>query len=97
MGRGMGGAKHQPRTRDVARYHHRVLSNGEVFRMNASMNASRLRQLTLDAVEHVPFYKQHWRSNGVDLTRVYSAVHLGFLPVVRKADLAPHAEEMRSD
>jgi phenylacetate-coenzyme A ligase PaaK-like adenylate-forming protein len=65
--------------------------------MNASMNASRLRQLTLDAVEHVPFYKQHWRSNGVDLTRVGSAVHLGFLPVVRKADLALHAQELRAD
>jgi phenylacetate-coenzyme A ligase PaaK-like adenylate-forming protein len=65
--------------------------------MNASMNASRLRQLTLDAVEHVPFYKQHWRSNGVDLTRVYTAVHLGFLPVVRKTDLAPHVDELRAD
>jgi phenylacetate-coenzyme A ligase PaaK-like adenylate-forming protein len=65
--------------------------------MNASMNASRLRQLTLDAVEHVPFYKEHWRANGVDLTRVYSAVHLGFLPVVRKADLAPLAQELRAD
>jgi phenylacetate-coenzyme A ligase PaaK-like adenylate-forming protein len=65
--------------------------------MNASMNASRLRQLTLDAVERVSFYKQHWRSHGVDLTRVGSAVHLEFLPVVRKSDLAPLVDEICAD
>jgi phenylacetate-CoA ligase len=61
------------------------------------MNAIRLRQLILDAAEHVPFYRQHWRAAGVDLTRVGSAVHLEFLPVVRKADLAACAPELRVD
>ncbi|MEP7245246.1 MAG: hypothetical protein ABI885_16430 [Gammaproteobacteria bacterium] len=54
-------------------------------------NAIRLRQLILGAVEHVPFYRQHWREAGVDLTRVGSAVHLEFLPVVRRADLPADA------
>jgi phenylacetate-CoA ligase len=61
------------------------------------MNALRLRQLILDAAEHVPFYRQYWRAAGVDLTRVGSAVHLEFLPVVRKADLLACAPEMRVD
>lgn len=61
------------------------------------MNAIRLRQLILDAAEHVPFYRQHWREAGVDLTRIASAVHLEFLPVVRKADLLACPPEMRLD
>jgi phenylacetate-CoA ligase len=61
------------------------------------MNAIRLRQLILEAAEHVPFYRQHWRAAGVDLTRIGSAVHLDFLPVVRKADLLACAPEMRLD
>jgi phenylacetate-CoA ligase len=61
------------------------------------MNAIRLRQILLDAVEHVPFYRQHWRNAGVDLTRVSSAVHLEFLPVVRKADLLACPPEQRLD
>lgn len=61
------------------------------------MNAIRLRQLVMDAAEHVPFYRQHWRAAGVDLTRVASAVHLEFLPVVRKADLLACPPEHRLD
>ena len=61
------------------------------------MNAIRLRQIVLDALEHVPFYRQHWRKAGVDLTRVSSAVHLDFLPVVRKADLLACPPEQRLD
>jgi len=61
------------------------------------MNAIRLRQILLDALEHVPFYRHHWRQAGVDLTRVSSAVHLEFLPVVRKADLLAFPPEQRID
>ena len=61
------------------------------------MNAIRLRQILLDALEHVPFYRQHWRNAGVDLTRVSSAVHLEFLPVVRKSDLLACEPELRLD
>lgn len=61
------------------------------------MNAIRLRQILLDAVEHVPFYRQHWRNAGVDLTRISSAVHLEFLPVVRKSDLLACEPELRLD
>lgn len=61
------------------------------------MNAIRLRQILLDAVENVPFYRQHWRNAGVDLTRISSAVHLEFLPVVRKADLLACPPEQRLD
>lgn len=61
------------------------------------MNASRLRRILLDAVEHVPFYRQHWRAAGVDLTRIPSAVHLEFLPVVRKSDLMACPAELRID
>lgn len=61
------------------------------------MNAIRLRQLILEAAEHVPFYREHWRAAGVDLTRIGSAVHLEFLPVVRTADLLACAPELRVD
>jgi phenylacetate-coenzyme A ligase PaaK-like adenylate-forming protein len=61
------------------------------------MNAIRLRQLILDAAAHVPFYRQHWKAAGVDLTRIGSAVHLEFLPVVKKADLLACPPELRID
>lgn len=61
------------------------------------MNAIRLHRILLDAVEHVPFYRQHWRAAGVDLTRIASAVHLEFLPVVRKTDLLACPAELRID
>lgn len=61
------------------------------------MNAVQLRRMILDAAEHVPFYRRHWASAGVDLTRIGSAVHLEFLPVVRKADLLASPPEDRLD
>ncbi|HEU4628029.1 MAG TPA: hypothetical protein VFS52_24965 [Steroidobacteraceae bacterium] len=61
------------------------------------MNAIRLRQLVLEAAEHVPFYRRHWKAAGVDLTRIHSAVHLEFLPVVRRADLLACPIEHRVD
>jgi phenylacetate-CoA ligase len=61
------------------------------------MNARQLRRRVLDAAEHVPFYRQHWARAGVDLTRIHSAVHLEFLPVVRKEDLLACAPEDRLD
>ncbi len=61
------------------------------------MNAIRLRRLVLDAAEHVPFYRRHWAQAGVDLTRIASAVHIEFLPVVRKADLLACPAEDRLD
>jgi len=61
------------------------------------MNAIQLRQIILDAAEHVPFYRRHWKQAGVDLTRLSSAVHLEFLPVVRKADLLACPPEERLD
>jgi phenylacetate-CoA ligase len=61
------------------------------------MNAIRLRQLVLEAAEHVPFYRHYWKAAGIDLTRIYSAVHLEFLPVVRKADLLACPPEQRID
>lgn len=53
--------------------------------------------MVLDAAQHVPFYRQHWARAGVDMTRIYSAVHLEFLPVVRKEDLLACAPEDRLD
>lgn len=61
------------------------------------MNAIRLRQLVLEAAAHVPFYRRHWKAAGIDLTRIYSAVHLDFLPVVRRADLLACPIEQRLD
>jgi len=61
------------------------------------MNAIQLRRMVLDAAEHVPFYRRHWAKAGVDLTRIYSAVHLEFLPVVRKEDLLACPPEDRLD
>lgn len=61
------------------------------------MNAIRLRQLILDAARNVPFYRQHWKAAGVDLTRIGSAVHLEFLPVVKKAALLACPPEERLD
>jgi phenylacetate-CoA ligase len=53
--------------------------------------------MLLDAVEHVPFYRQHWAKAGVDLTRIGSAVHLEFLPLVTRADLLDCPAEQRLD
>jgi phenylacetate-CoA ligase len=61
------------------------------------MNAIQLRRMILDAAEHVPFYRRHWAHAGVDLTRIASAVHLEFLPVVRKSDLLACPAEDRLD
>ena len=61
------------------------------------MNAIQLRRIVLDAAEHVPFYRRHWKRAGVDLTRVYSATHLEFLPVVTRDDLLNCPAEDRLD
>jgi phenylacetate-CoA ligase len=61
------------------------------------MNAIQLRRAILDAAEHVPFYRRHWKQAGVDLTRVYSATHLEFLPVVTRNDLLNCPPEDRLD
>jgi phenylacetate-CoA ligase len=53
--------------------------------------------MVLDAAEHVPFYRRHWAQAGVDMTRIGSAVHLEYLPVVRKADLLACPPEDRLD
>jgi phenylacetate-CoA ligase len=61
------------------------------------MSAIQLRRMILDAAEHVPFYRRHWAQAGVDLTRIGSAVHLEFLPVVRREDLLACPAEERLD
>ncbi len=61
------------------------------------MYAIQLRRMILEAAEHVPFYRRHWKQAGVDLTRIGSAVHLEFLPVVREADLLASPPEDRID
>src|SRR5262245_21067869 len=61
------------------------------------MNATQLRHMIMDAAEHVPFYRRHWQKAGIDLTRIYSAVPLEFLPVVTRADLLECAPEDRLD
>src|SRR5690349_10469462 len=61
------------------------------------MNAIQLRRMIMEAAEHVPFYRRHWRRAGIDLTRIYSSVPLEFLPVVTRADLLDCAPEDRLD
>jgi len=61
------------------------------------MNAIQLRRMIMDAAEHVPFYRRHWREAGIDLTRIYSSVPLEFLPVVTRADLLNAPPEERLD
>jgi phenylacetate-CoA ligase len=61
------------------------------------MNAIQLRRMIMDAAEHVPFYRRHWKQAGVDLTRIYSSVPLEFLPVVTRADLLDCPPEDRID
>ncbi|MEJ1962451.1 MAG: hypothetical protein WDO56_13290 [Gammaproteobacteria bacterium] len=61
------------------------------------MNALTLRRAILDAAEYVPFYRRHWKQAGVDLTRVYSATHLEFLPTVTRTDLLNCPPEDRLD
>ena len=61
------------------------------------MNAKQLRRMIVDAAEHVPFYRRHWKQAGVDLTRVYSATHLEFLPVVSREALLNCPPEDRLD
>lgn len=61
------------------------------------MNAIQLRRMIMDAAEHVPFYRRHWKQAGVDLTRIHSSVPLEFLPVVTRADLLNCPPEDRLD
>lgn len=61
------------------------------------MNAIQLRRMIMEAAEHVPFYRRHWREAGIDLTRIYSSVPLEFLPVVTRADLLNASPEERLD
>src|SRR5690349_23757452 len=61
------------------------------------MNAIQLRRMIMDAAEHVPFYRRHWKHAGIDLTRIYSSVPLEFLPVVTRADLLECSPEDRLD
>jgi phenylacetate-coenzyme A ligase PaaK-like adenylate-forming protein len=61
------------------------------------MNAIQLRHMIMDAAEHVPFYRRHWKKAGVDLTRIYSSVPLEFLPVVTRDDLLACPPEDRLD
>src|SRR3954471_19649663 len=61
------------------------------------MNAIQLRRMIMEAAEHVPFYRRHWREAGIDLTRIYSSVPLEFLPVVTRADLLNAPPEERLD
>jgi phenylacetate-CoA ligase len=61
------------------------------------MNAIQLRRMIMDAAEHVPFYRRHWKQAGIDLTRIYSSVPLEFLPVVTRADLLNCPPEDRLD
>jgi phenylacetate-CoA ligase len=61
------------------------------------MNAIQLRHMIMEAAEHVPFYRRHWRRAGVDLTRIHSSVPLEFLPVVTRADLLDCPPEDRVD
>ena len=53
--------------------------------------------MIMDAAEHVPFYRRHWKQAGIDLTRIYSSVPLEFLPVVTRADLLNAPPEERID
>ena len=61
------------------------------------MSAIQLRRMIMEAAEHVPFYRRHWKQAGVDLTRIYSSVPLEFLPVVTRADLLNTPPEDRLD
>ena len=61
------------------------------------MNAIQLRHMIMEAAQHVPFYRRHWKQAGIDLTRIYSSVPLEFLPVVTRADLLNAPAEERVD
>ena len=47
----------------------------------------KLERLVKETARHVPFYRAHWASAGVDVGRLSLPPDLSRLPVIRKSDL----------
>ena len=58
---------------------------------------SALQRLLNDTARHVPFYRSHWASAGIDVGRLSVPHDFASLPVVRKSDLLAAGVEARLD
>jgi phenylacetate-CoA ligase len=58
---------------------------------------STLQHLVEDTARHVPFYRSHWASAGVDVERLSLPRDFTSLPVVRKSDLLAAGVQARLD
>lgn len=56
-----------------------------------------LERLVTDTARHVPFYRSHWASAGVDVGRLSLPRDFASLPIVRKSDLLAAGVEARLD
>ncbi|HUO66540.1 MAG TPA: hypothetical protein VMV37_03340, partial [Gammaproteobacteria bacterium] len=56
-----------------------------------------LQRLVNDAARHVPFYRSHWASAGIDVERLSLPRDFASLPVVRKNDLLAAGAQARLD
>jgi phenylacetate-CoA ligase len=63
----------------------------------AELQVRRLRALLVDAAAHTVYYRELFRNAGFDASRVKSAGDLARLPVLTKADIRAHTEDMKSD
>jgi len=62
-----------------------------------TLQLQRLRALLLHASEHVPYYRQQYASLGFDASRVQHTQDLRCLPILRKADLNDHRDDIVAD
>ena len=58
---------------------------------------STLQRLLNDTARHVPFYRSHWASAGVDVGRLSLPRDFASLPIVRKSDLLAAGVQARLD
>jgi phenylacetate-CoA ligase len=56
-----------------------------------------LQRLVQETARHVPFYRSHWTSGGVDVGRLSLPRDFASLPVVRKSDLLAAGVQARLD
>ena len=57
----------------------------------------KLERLVKETARHVPFYRAHWMSAGVDVGRLSLPHDLSRLPVIRKSDLLAARVKARLD
>ena len=62
-----------------------------------ALQLDNLRQFLQDVREHVPYYRQLFESLGFDVEKVQSIQDLQRLPLLTKADIRQHTDQLKAD